>query len=200
MTVNISHKIKMGRAALDWTRDDLAAATGLSAGTVRDIELGQSAGSQRSVDAMIKAFESRGVYFTENGVEMRQSYITTVSDYIDVLNAIEQSGAKEVYVDCADESRSSDAVRAKVLQMRQSGIDFKVTICEGDTRVNGDVSLYRWVPADYFADMDVSVMFGDKTVQHISDGHFLIIHDADYAAKMKKRFLSMWNNGKKVQS
>jgi transcriptional regulator with XRE-family HTH domain len=56
----------MARAALDWSQQDLAAASGVSARTVIRFEVGESVLPAR-VKALRHAFEAEGVLFIDNG-------------------------------------------------------------------------------------------------------------------------------------
>jgi transcriptional regulator with XRE-family HTH domain len=56
----------MARTALDWTRQDLAAASGVSERTIARFESGQSVLPAR-VTALRHAFEAKGVLFIDSG-------------------------------------------------------------------------------------------------------------------------------------
>lgn len=57
---------RMARAALGWTLDDLAAASGVSRRTVARFEAGESVLPAR-VQKLRQAFEARGVQFIDSG-------------------------------------------------------------------------------------------------------------------------------------
>lgn len=57
---------RMARAALDWSQQDLAAASGISARTVIRYEAGQAVLPAR-VQALRQALEAKGVLFIESG-------------------------------------------------------------------------------------------------------------------------------------
>jgi transcriptional regulator with XRE-family HTH domain len=57
---------RMARAALDWSQQDLATASGVSARTVIRYEAGESVLPAR-VQALRDAFEARGVVFIDTG-------------------------------------------------------------------------------------------------------------------------------------
>ena len=57
---------RMARAALDWSRDDLAAASGVSWRTITRFEAGESVLPPR-VLAMRQALEAKGVLFFDSG-------------------------------------------------------------------------------------------------------------------------------------
>lgn len=57
----------MARAALSWSRDDLAAASGVSWRTITRFEAGEPVLPPR-VQAMRHAFEAKGVLFIDSGL------------------------------------------------------------------------------------------------------------------------------------
>jgi transcriptional regulator with XRE-family HTH domain len=58
----------MGRAALDWSVRDLAAATGLHRNTISNIEIGKYGGDPRSLELIEAVLRKAGVEFIdENG-------------------------------------------------------------------------------------------------------------------------------------
>ena len=56
----------MARAAIEWSRDDLAAASGVSWRTITRFEAGESVLPPR-IQAMRHAFEANGVLFVDSG-------------------------------------------------------------------------------------------------------------------------------------
>jgi transcriptional regulator with XRE-family HTH domain len=63
--MNVS-QCRMARAALNWSQQDLAVASGVSARTVIRFEVGESVLPAR-VKALRHAFEAQGVLFIDNG-------------------------------------------------------------------------------------------------------------------------------------
>ena len=57
---------RMARAALEWSRDNLAAASGVSWRTITRFEAGESVMPPR-IQAMRRAFEGAGVLFIDSG-------------------------------------------------------------------------------------------------------------------------------------
>lgn len=56
---------RAARALLDWSRDDLAAASGIPGRTLADFELGNTAPRARTLEAIRAAFEAAGILFIE---------------------------------------------------------------------------------------------------------------------------------------
>jgi hypothetical protein len=102
---------------------------------------------------------------------------------------------------CADDARSSATVSKKLVEMQAAGYRFRSTICEGNLTVLGNLADYRWIPADYFADSEISVIYGDRYMQHVasrSDKTFVVMKSAVHADVMRKQFEYFWRNGKTV--
>ena len=71
-----SEQIKAARAWMDWTREMLAEESGVSTGTIRNLEEGKL--SHRSVEPVRAAFENRGFKFHgRNGVSRRTAETKT---------------------------------------------------------------------------------------------------------------------------
>jgi DNA-binding XRE family transcriptional regulator len=73
-----SAQVRMGRAALNWTVRDLAAATGLHRNTITNIEVGRYAGDLETLSRIRKALEAAGVEFIDAngggpGVRLREN-------------------------------------------------------------------------------------------------------------------------------
>ncbi len=59
-------QLRAARGLLDWTRSELAKASGLSAETIKNIEHGIYTPQETTIAAIIKTFAEHGVEFTEN--------------------------------------------------------------------------------------------------------------------------------------
>jgi len=71
-------QIRAARALLDWSRDDLARASGVSVPALGQIEGGNRAARTASLDKIKVALETAGVLFTDNsGVKLRSDELTT---------------------------------------------------------------------------------------------------------------------------
>lgn len=67
-------QVKMARAALDWSLDDLARAAGVHRNTVSNFETGKYAGDPATLEKMQRALEKAGIEFTNGdspGVRVR---------------------------------------------------------------------------------------------------------------------------------
>lgn len=73
MTTILPAQCRSARGFLDWTRADLAKASGVSVETVKNFEHGTFTPNDASRTAIIAAFEAQGVGFTEGGVKRKPS-------------------------------------------------------------------------------------------------------------------------------
>lgn len=74
-------QIRAARALLDWTRDDLARASGISLNAISQIEGEGRAARSVSLEKIRHALEAAGVVFTDNaGVKMRSDVLTVFED------------------------------------------------------------------------------------------------------------------------
>ena len=64
---------RAARGLLDWSQDDLVARSGVSKKTVADFERGMTRPYQRTLAALIAAFEAAGIEFIRRGVRVRAS-------------------------------------------------------------------------------------------------------------------------------
>lgn len=195
-----AEKIRAGRAILGWSQQVLADHSGVSKPTIAQVELGREP-EAAIYRKLVAALENEGIFFSDNMIEKRDLFIRTLSNYADVLDDIERTTAPgdDICVHCADDRRSSDAVNAKLRQMRENGYRFRTTISEDNDYITGPASEYRQIDKDYFASSDVSVIYGRKIVQHVRNGDtnlFVLVNSASHAAAMRKQFEYWWKKGK----
>ncbi len=70
-------QLRAARGLLDWTRSDLAKAASISPETIKNIEHGTFRPQETTADAIVRAFGTHGVEFTENeGVKRSQDTVT----------------------------------------------------------------------------------------------------------------------------
>ncbi|TGR15128.1 XRE family transcriptional regulator [Mesorhizobium sp. M4B.F.Ca.ET.190.01.1.1] len=64
----LPQQLRAARALIDWTREDLARASGLTVRTLARIESSQSAPRETTLQALVSALEAAGIEFIpENG-------------------------------------------------------------------------------------------------------------------------------------
>lgn len=204
--MDFHEQISGARGVLRWSRAELSKRSGISVPAIVAIEEGQSNPKLSTRDALTSALLAEGIELTPHGIERREVSSFVLSSYLEVLDDIENTLPQggEVLKHCADDSRSSADVRAKVEQMKAKGISERLTICEGNTHIAGNPSDYRYLPKGYFSTSQVVVIYKDKVVFDITDRanpvqkpeRFLVIKSAFLARVFKNQFEFWWREGR----
>lgn len=216
-------QLRAARGLLDWTRTDLAKAASISPETVKNIEHGTFRPQETTADAIIRAFATHHVEFTENeGVRLSKDtvikyegpdefrkfmddvYQTACHD----LEAI-QNGTKPICVSNVDDRlfakylgdystfhsrRMNDLKNAKV----------KVLVQEQDffTAPEGKYLEYRWNPQQVVGNVPFYV-YGDKlaiiTFDEEPAPKIVVINSALVAKAYREQFDILWKNSKARQ-
>lgn len=100
-----ARQIRAARALLDWTRDDLAKASGVSVPALTQIEGEHRLARGSSLDKIRQALEAAGVVFTDNmGVKMKSDLLAVyegekgIQSFMDDLYMTALNGAKEFLI------------------------------------------------------------------------------------------------------
>ena len=202
-------KIRAACGFLDWTHSDLEKKSGISMYTIRNIIAGDSKPRQQTMQMLETAFNQAGIVFTENGVEKKADSVVFIEGadcYIKLLKIVMDSDIKEVLCHCADDRRSPTEVDQLVAQMTDKGIRQRYTICEGNTFIKGDIKNYRWIPKNYYATKDVSLVFGDRVgyfqpppsddTQNWNKSKIILLRNTYLADTARRDFEYFWNIGK----
>jgi DNA-binding XRE family transcriptional regulator len=103
-------QLRAARGLLDWTRTDLAKAAGVSPETIKNIEHGTFRPQESTADAIIRAFATHDVKFTENeGVQKSRDVVTVLEGLEDFKSFMDElyrtaqltsslNGEKPIYV------------------------------------------------------------------------------------------------------
>ena len=67
---------RAARALLDWSRDELAARSGVSKRALGSFEAGHTAMIPSGLRAVVATFEDAGIVFTAHGVELKPASLT----------------------------------------------------------------------------------------------------------------------------
>jgi len=196
---SLEKKIVAARALLDWTQETLANEASLSKPSIVRIEKGQTNPEKSTLDAIETAFNTQGVFITEEGVEHReifQRYLSGKGWYLKLLNDVHSTIAKyhdrELLIDSADDRVSPLEVIDKYKQMRADGIKMRQLVQEGNTYLMGDISEYRYIP-EYFFNNHVTLIYGQKVAMKTSDTGCLIIKNEKLSENMRNSFNYKWS-------
>ncbi len=193
-------KVRAGRAILSWTRDDLAAASTVSAPAIKNIETGASSPTATTQRHICRAFENEGVFFAGQGVEHRVDRIRFFSDFLEVLEDAQASLKKgeELLLHCADERKNTPEVTGKIAELSRAGIVLRLTIETGNRAITTDPANYRTIDPALVESAEVSVIYADKYVLHVPDGErdiYILIKNRPLAAVRRREFEYWWKKG-----
>jgi ribosome-binding protein aMBF1 (putative translation factor) len=69
-TILTPDQCRAARGFLDWSRGALAAASGVSVETIKNFETAEWSPKDKTISAIIRAFDVHGLKFIENGIHM----------------------------------------------------------------------------------------------------------------------------------
>lgn len=206
MTIN-AEQIRAARAILDWSRDDLATATALSADTIRRIESGALQPRTSTVAAIRAAFERRGIEFLpNNGVSRHDNTVVVLEGssylirlYDDIYHTLKDTGG-DVLVLCADDRSLDQEVMLAENRLRAAGIRLRQLVEAGSEMLIGSPAEYRTIPSAYFHH-ETQFVYGTKVASCISSKRkAVIINDTSWATMARKTFDLMWQHAATISS
>ena len=212
-------QLRAARGLLDWTRNDLAKAAGISSETVKNIEHGTFRPQETTSDAIIKAFALYDVQFTENeGVRIARDAVKQYQggegfrQFMDDVYAAAQNedafegGKKPICVSNVD-----DRLFVKYLGgYTQTHVDrmnklknTRVRVLTGDKNfyraTDGGYLEYRWNPNQSETTVPFYV-YGDKfsiVIFEENKPQVIVISSALVAKAYREQFEVLWQNAKK---
>jgi DNA-binding XRE family transcriptional regulator len=203
-------QIRAARAMLNWSRDDLAVATGLSADSIFKIEKGSVQARGTTRDQLTRSFLQQGVIFTDNDGVQRQA--TDIQIYKGREGFV--SWAEDVYQTVKDGgdiaiSGSRESYFAQWLSPEQSAERTELMAAIGDKLVcrailkEGDFDFaysayatYKWIDGEHW-DSDPIYVYGSKLalIEFHEDGPIITVINSSHAARaFRKMFMSMWDS------
>ena len=194
---------------LDWTREDLAAATGLSLNTIRNLEAGIISPRHTTNSIIRQVIEGKGIEFTEHeGVRRRPTDLllyrgqnSCETFYDDVLQTIRQRGGGVLAV-CASPRmllQSVGASERNVERLKELSVaaDVKCQLseCREPSLLPPSIQFravpkFRVCPSDYF-------IYGDRLAFVMPDDgvglRFVIVQSATTARHWGGHFFDLWH-------
>lgn len=197
--MNFSQKIRAARAALNWSREDLANRSGLSAPALASIETGGDPKESSRVK-IIRALETAGIEFIDDGVRLvkaKHIFFDGPDWFTDLLEDVYQTlldkPDSELLIENSDDRESPPDVINLYRKIRNAGIRMRQIVCEGNSYMIGPVAEYKWVPKAHFMNW-VTLIYGDKVARCISYENRGVVNlnhqDAD---NERKRFELLWS-------
>lgn len=213
-------QLRAARGLLDWTRSELAKASGLSAETIKNIEHGIYTPQENTIAAIVNAFATHHVEFTEHDGVRRNTETVTIFQgndgfkrfMDDVYKAANEpsaaiGGDKPIYVSNVDDRLFVEHLGhyAQVHVDRMNKLK-NVKICV----LTGEKDFYQAPETDYIEyrwsghENNVSVPFyvyGDKFAILIfkenSDPRIVVISSPLVARTYREQFEVLWRDGQK---
>lgn len=196
--MRLSQKIRAARAALGWTRAQLAERADIHEATITRIEDDGSDGTpnDRTLRKVYYAFEREGITITDTGIiETPKMYrFSGEGWFAELLHDVLKSGETELIIDNADNRKSPKNIIDILMALRVSAVNIRMMVEEGNTYLTLPVACYRWKPKKLFKNW-VTVIYGDRVAIKTGGGHVgcTVFHDKDLAQSMKNNFDLLWD-------
>ncbi len=199
-------QLRAARGLLDWTRADLARASGLSPETIKNIEHGIFKPTEATTQAIVNTFEINNVAFTDNdGVKKSESLLKTFSGpsgYIGFLEDIMETmkdGGKTCQFNFSDSiiSTHGGAHLDKYNEAMQSipNLESRCLVPEGDTFFPVKHCAYRWLKKASNTSIPY-YLYGNKIAMLASapeqEMQWVVICSPSLAAAHHKQFDKFW--------
>lgn len=195
-----AYQIRAARALVNWSQTELAERAGISLSAVSDCEHERGNTSAVTFDKMVAAFEQAAVFFTESGVERRNTatYEITGDDWWlrvlgDVSYELSGHAKPEMLLLFADDKASPPEVNEQLRRMRKAGIKMRQLVQDGNRYLMAPVKEYRWVPKKHFLN-NVTLVYGEKVAVCAEDNtKAVIFRDAALATTWRNIFEMLWH-------
>lgn len=205
-------QIRGARGILNWSQQDLAQRTGISATSIGAIENGQTTPRESTLSTIRKTFENSGIEFVGmDGIRQRSGDVRTykgldgfIEFYNDIYNTVRDNPA-EIYVSNVDERQFvkllGDFAKVHVQRITElKTVKYKILIREGDNYAPGSsYAEYRWIPKDLFASVPFYV-YGDKLAVMVFDNEpsVIVLRYPSIADAYRVQFTDMWSRSSPI--
>lgn len=197
-----SWQLRAIREACGWSQGQLAKYAGLTQPTISSLEKGDTGKvNHKTIAAVVSVFESEGFFFTENGIERREtnSYIIKGDDcYLKLLEDIQNKlgHGDEWLLSGSSDQRCSDQVIEKTQSIRAAGVTMRCLVKHGDTYLLGNLNEYRWMPDELWAGGDVKAIYADKVAYLVTwtdVPQIIVVQDKVISQENRRVFEFVWN-------
>jgi len=167
-------QLRAARGLLDWTRSELAKASGLSAETIKNIEHGVYAPQESTIAAIVNAFSDHDVELTDNnGVQLAKSVVQTYignegfrrfnDDFYNVVASTDTPACINGVNDELFTKALGDYAQIHFARMAKlNGKRIRAMAREGDSFFPATSYIdYRWLPSGMVGTVPFCV-YGDK--------------------------------------
>lgn len=195
---------------LDWSREDLAVATGLSLSTIRSLEAGTISPRRATYQTILQAIEENGLEFTDReGVRARARDLLLFEGpdsadrfFEDILQTLRQRGG-DVRTTCPTQAIFAQAIGAvdhtleRLEQLSAAALvkcllsDCHEPLYAAGTIQFRAISKLQACPSSFF-------VYGDKLAFAMREGgtelRFIVIQSGSIARHWGDGFLDLWNS------
>lgn len=204
-------QIRGARGILNWSQQDLAQRTGISATSIGSIENGQTTPRASTIDIIKTTFERNGIEFLGlQGVRERDSTLITYegtqglqSFFNDVYETTKETGS-EICLFNGVPRKLIEWLGEDFYKMHADRMDkisksfsFKIIVEEGDQQfIARGFAEYRWFPKERFNERTL-YCYGDKLafLSFTKDNvRVLVMDQADIATSFRELFNIAWEN------
>lgn len=205
-------QIRGARGILNWSQQDLAQRTGISATSIGSIENGQTTPRESTLQTIRKTLENAGIEFIGlEGIRQRSNDVRIYRGqegfkefYDDIYNVVRENPS-EIYVSNVDERLFvrilGDYAKIHVERIKAlKNIRYKILTREGDNYLPGSAyAEYRWIPKELFASVPFYV-YGNKLAIMIfeTEPSVIVLQYASIANAYRIQFNDMWNRAVSV--
>lgn len=204
-------QIRGARGILNWSQQDLAQKTGISATSIGSIENAQTTPRQSTLETIKSTFERNGIEFLGlEGVRIRDntmlSYegVTGIQAFFDdVYETVKKDGGEICLFNGVPhkliEWLGNDfyIMHAERMNVLRDNFDFKIIVEEGDDQfIAKGFAQYKWFPKDRFNDRTL-YCYGDKLafLNFSKDKvRIVVMQQAEIAASFRELFKIAWDN------
>ncbi|PZO86659.1 MAG: XRE family transcriptional regulator [Micavibrio aeruginosavorus] len=204
-------QIRGARGILNWSQQDLAQRTGISATSIGSIENGQTTPRASTLETIRHTLERNGIEFLGmDGVRQQSEFIKTYTgtpgfrDFMDHLYETAKTYGGEIVLFNANPVNwykwlGEEWFKAHSKRMQDLGdkISFRITSKEGENLfISRDFAEYRWFPAEMFNDRAL-YSYGDNLAFVNFDENevsVVVLKQTDFAKAFQVLFNIAWDN------
>ena len=204
-------QIRGARGILNWSQQDLAQRTGISATSIGSIENGQTTPRASTLETIRSTFERNGIEFLGlDGVKQQNDFIKTYTgtpgfrDFMDHLYETAKSYGGEIVLFNANPinwykwlGEEWFAAHSKRMQELGDKISMKITAKKGENLfISRDFAQYKWFPDELFSDRALYA-YGDNLGFVNFDKNnvsVVVLKQADFSNAFRVLFNIAWEN------
>jgi len=201
-------QLRAARGLLDWTRSELAKASGLSAETIKNIEHGVYAPQESTIAAISKTFSDHNVEFTDDEGVRRRSYQVLVMrgklgyrQFLDhIYSVMKDNGGRICQFNLSDKNNLPHAEEYAAFHLERmsklKNLNARVLTIEGDNCFPAKYCQYKWLEHSNKVLMPFYVYndYIEMTIRRDSDNiEMVVVHSPQLADLYVKQFDLFWD-------